>query len=40
MYKAYRDADTGEPASLPMVVSDLTVMFIAGVFDIQPWPDM
>jgi len=40
MYKAYRDADTGEPASLPMVVSDLTVMFIAGVLNVQLWMDV
>ena len=35
MYKAYRDADTEEPAALPQVVSDLTIMFIAGELDIE-----
>jgi len=35
MYKAYRDADTGEPAALPQVVSDLTIMFIAGELNME-----
>ena len=35
MYKAYRDADTGEPAALSQVVSDLTIMFIAGELNMK-----
>ena len=29
-YKSYRDSETGEPAPLPLVASDLSQMFIAG----------
>jgi len=40
MYKAYRDADTGEPAAFPLVVSDLTIMFLAGMLNIPFWRDV
>lgn len=31
-YKAYRDPDTGKPAPIPMIISDLSMSIVAGGF--------